>query len=74
MIDNTYEYIQEFNDRLEQACGKTGKDKAAIARGCGFDRKQLYRRNKDYMMNGIDIARFCAYTKTDANWLLGIKV
>ena len=73
MIENIFEYIQSFNDRLEQACGKTGQDKATIARACGFSRKQLCRNHKDYMMNSIDIAKFCAYTKTDANWLLGIK-
>lgn len=73
MIENKFDYIQAFNERLEIACGRTGMDKAAIARACGFSRKQLCRNHLDYMMNSIDIAKFCAYTKTDANWLLGIN-
>jgi len=72
MKQNTF--IDGFNDRLEEACGRTGMDKTAIARACGFNRKQLSRRNNSCVMNSRDIASFCAFTKTDANWLLGIKL
>ena len=65
-------YIEGFNERLEEACGRVNMNKTEIARNCGFDRKQLSRGNNFCVMNSRDVAKFCAFTKTDANWLLGI--
>ena len=67
-------YIEGFNERLNEACYNTGLSKCEIARRCGFNRKQLMRGAHHMMMGGGDIARFCSVTKTDANWLLGIKI
>lgn len=65
-------YIDGFVDRLEEACRNTGLTKAEIARRCGIDRKQLYRQQSMFMMNSGDVAKFCAGTGTDSNWLLGV--
>ena len=67
-------YIEGFADRIDEACAKTGLPKTVIAERCGFDRKQLSRWHQDGVMNGAYLARFCQVTKTDANWLLGIKI
>ena len=64
-------YIEGFHERLNDACHGTGLTKAEIARRCNFDRKTLYPP-KHVMMSPVYIARFCAVTKTDANWLLGV--
>lgn len=66
-------YIQGFRERLEQACYDTGLSKAEIARRCGFSRKILADTSSLYMMRSGHLAKFCAVTGTDANWLLGIK-
>ena len=66
-------YIDGFVERLEEACYNSGLNKTEIARRCNFSRKQLMRRQTHWMMNSGDLAKFCAVTKTDANWLLGIK-
>ncbi len=64
-------YIRGFRERLNEACLKSGLNKSEIARRCNFDRKTLHP--KEYqMMSPVYIARFCAVTKTDANWLLGV--
>lgn len=65
-------YIEGFQERLDEACKKTGLSKAEIARRAGFDRKTLYPLSNQ-MMGSAYIAKFCAATGTDANWLLGIK-
>lgn len=65
-------YIEGFHERLNKACLDTGLSKSEIARRCNFDRKTLYPYNQ-VMMSPVYIARFCAVTKTDANWLLGVK-
>lgn len=66
-------FIQGFNERLDMACASVNMPKTEIARSCGFDRKMLYRGSSNCVMNSRDVAKFCAFTKTDANWLLGIK-
>lgn len=66
-------YIEGFVDRLEKVCKSTGLSKTEIAKRCGIDRKQLSRQHTMFMMNSGDLAKFCAGTGTDANWLLGIK-
>jgi hypothetical protein len=70
MRQNTY--IEGFQERLQEACAKTGLSKAEIARQCNFDRKNFYP-GQHVMMCPAYIARFCSFTGTDANWLLGVK-
>jgi hypothetical protein len=65
-------YIQGFHERLHQACLDTGLPKTEIARRCNFDRRILNPAPYT-MMTPVYIARFCAVTGTDANWLLGVK-
>ena len=62
-----------FWDRIEQACQDAGMSKAEAARRAGIDRKSLYSNKGS--MNASTLARFCAATKADANWLLlgGVK-
>ena len=66
-------YIEGFEERLDEACIKSGMKKAEIARRGGFNRKILSRYNNT-MMNSGDLARFCSVTHTDANWLLGVEL
>lgn len=67
-------YIEGFYERLDEACYRTGLSKNEIARRCGFDRKILTGLKDNRMISSGYIARFCEITKTDANWLLGIKI
>lgn len=69
MKKNTY--IEGFHERLDVACKRTGLTKAEIARRSGFERKCLYPVEHQ-MMSPAYIAKFCATTGTDANWLLGV--
>lgn len=64
--------LMGFWDRVEDTCIKSGLTKAEITKRMGVDRKVLYRGNDDRDMNCLYVARFCAVTKTDANWLLGL--
>ena len=65
-------YIMGFHERLDKACKDSGISKAEIARRCGFARGILYPAPYQ-MMASVYIAKFCAVTHTDANWLLGVK-
>ena len=47
------------------------KNKSELAKRIGCDRKTLY--GKDGTLSPVYLARFCAITGTDANWLLGIR-
>ena len=47
-----------------------GKNKNELARQIGCDHKTLY--GNDGTLSPLYLARFCAITGTDANWLLGI--
>ena len=48
-----------------------GKNKKELARQIGCNRKTLY--GNDGTLSPVYLARFCAITGTDANWLLGIR-
>ena len=63
--------IYGFWDRLNESVKDSGLTKKEIAERMGVDRKVLYPSG--YTMSGINVAKFCVTTKTDANWLLGIK-
>ena len=67
-------YVEGFAERLEEACIRDGRSKVEIARLCGFDRKALMRHRDHMMMDSGNLAKFCNLTKTDANWLLGVKL
>lgn len=47
------------------------KNKNELARRIGCNRKTLY--GNDGTLSPVYLARFCAITGTDANWLLGIR-
>lgn len=63
-------YIYGFWDKVDTVCIKSGLTKKEIARRMGRDRRILYAR--DGGMDAMTLARFCAVTGADANWLLGI--
>lgn len=48
-----------------------GKNKNELAKRIGCNRKTLY--GNDGTLSPVYLARFCAITGTDANWLLGIR-
>lgn len=62
--------IRGYRERLEEAVIRSGLTKSEIARRCGFDRKIL---SGESTLSTINLVKFCVITKTDANWLLGIK-
>ena len=63
--------IEGFWDRVDEALEEKNINKSQVAHLIGCDRKTIY--NREGTMNPLYIARFCAATGTDANWLLGIK-
>lgn len=65
-----HNFIMGFWDRVDAICAKTELSRAEIARKMNRARTTLYRR--DGGMDALTLGRFCAVTKTDANWLLGI--
>ena len=65
-------HIKGFWDRFDDAVYRSGLSKYEIARRIGCNRKTLYR-TENQNMNALYVAKFCAITKTDANWLLGLK-
>lgn len=65
-------YICGLEERLVEACEKSGLTKKEIARRCGFDRRTLYFGGNHRALNSGTVARFCEATNTDANWLLGL--
>lgn len=65
--------IEGFYDRVDQICQKSGLTKSEIARRAGFERRTLNATDPHWMMSSANVARLCAVTGADANWLLGIK-
>lgn len=63
--------IEGFWDRIDETLEEKKINKSQVAKLIGCDRKTIY--NREGTMNPLYIARFCSATKTDANWLLGIK-
>ena len=66
-------YLEGFYDRVDEAYRKSGLTKSEIARRAGFERRTLTPKPDNWMMTLANAARLCAITRTDANWLLGIK-
>ena len=67
----TKSLIEGFWDRINEVIDNQGLSKAELARRIGCDRKSLYDR--DRALNTLYLARFCAVTNADANYLLGVK-
>lgn len=61
--------IEGFWQRMNAVMA--GKNKNELARRIGCNRKTLY--GNDGTLSPVYLARFCAITGTDANWLLGIR-
>jgi len=62
--------IEGYHERLNEAINNSGMTKKEIVDKIGCVRHLLYRSSG--MMHPVYLARFCAVTHTDANWLLGI--
>lgn len=62
--------IRGYRERLEEAIGRSGLTKSEIARRCRFNRKVL---SGECTLSAVNLVKFCVITKTDANWLLGLK-
>lgn len=73
MSTRRYAYLEGFYERVDEACRKSGLTKTEIARRAGFERRTLTPKADNWMMTLANAARLCAVTRTDANWLLGIK-
>ena len=73
MSARRYAYLEGFYERVDEACRKSGLTKTEIARRAGFERRTLTPKHDNWMMTLANAARLCAVTRTDANWLLGIK-
>ena len=68
-----HRYIEGFAERVDKVLAEQGKSKVQIARETGFDRKTFMAIGRENRMPcPLAIARFCAETHTDANWLLGL--
>lgn len=63
-------YIRGFHERMEEACFNSGLSKLEITRRMGYERKALYESGGGWGV--LKLARFCAVTGADANYLLGI--
>lgn len=66
-------YIEGFWDRINSVCEDSGLTKGVIARRTGLDRKTLYPQHPNQMMSSAYLAKFCAATGADANWILVIS-
>lgn len=62
-------HIRGMAERVDQVCFETGLTKSQICKQMGFDRKALYDTS---VFSVLKLARFCAVTGADANWLLGL--
>ena len=65
--------IEGFDERIEETIIRSGMSRAEIAKKMGASRKILMPNNiLGHQLSALYIARFCAVTKTDAKWLLGL--
>lgn len=65
--------IEGFDERIEETIIRSGMSRAEITKKMGASRKLLMPNNiLGHQLSALYIARFCAVTKTDANWLLGL--
>lgn len=64
--------VEGFWDRINVAVGQSGMSKREITDKMCVDRKLLYGTDRENI-SSLYVAKFCAVTGTDANWLLGLK-
>lgn len=64
-------YVEGFWDRVNVVCARSGMSKQEITRRMGVDRKLLYGTDRANI-SALNLAKFCAITGTDANWMLGL--
>ena len=65
-------HIEGFWDRIEVAVARSGMSKREITDRMCVNRKLLYGTDRENI-SSLYVAKFCAVTGTDANWLLGLK-
>ena len=65
--------IEGFWERIEEAVSRSGLSKKQIAERGGFNRKDLSPATTNCMLSARNLAKFCAVTKTSADWLLGLS-
>ena len=68
-MGNRSNLIEGMQERVEQVCVESGMTKKELCEKMEFDRKALYGEG----FSTLKLARFCAVTGTDANWLLGLS-
>lgn len=66
---NRHQQVEGLWERVDQVCFETGMTKPQLCKRMGFDRKALYDSSG---FSTLKLARFCAVTGADANWLLGV--
>ena len=62
--------IYGFFERVNEICFESGMTKEEIAQKMGFSKKSLYQSSGGWGV--LKLARFCAVTGADANYILGI--
>ena len=62
--------VEGLQERVDQVCFESGLTKPQLCKQMGFDRKSLYDSSG---FSVLKLARFCAVTGADANWLLGLS-
>lgn len=67
---NRHQRVEGLQERVDQVCFETGMTKPQLCKQMGFDRKALYDSSG---FSTLKLARFCAVTGADANWLLGLS-
>ena len=65
-------YVEGFWDRVNVVCARSGMSKQEITMRMGVNRKLLYGSDRANI-SSLYLARFCAVTGADANWMLGLK-
>ena len=65
-------YVEGFWDRVDVVCARSGMSKQEITMRMGVNRKLLYGSDRANI-SSLYLARFCAVTGADANWMLGLK-
>ena len=64
-------HIEGFWDRINIAVIRSGMSKRQITDRMNVNRKLLYGTDRENI-SSLYVAKFCAVTGTDANWLLGL--
>lgn len=64
-------YVEGFWDRINVAVRQSGLSKREITDRMGVERKLLYGTDRANI-SALNLAKFCAITGTDANWMLGL--